>query len=134
MNDRFKFRVWDKELKQYVDNNFFLTLNGELGFHIKDSYPHWRKFDNTNWFVLEQCTGIKDRNGKLIYEGDLIRLVVDGKVKNQGVIEWCNARGDWAGAWQATDYCPNGTRYPKTVIFSNWWEIYGNVHEMEIEK
>jgi hypothetical protein len=122
MNDRFKFRVWNEEFKKY--ENTFMQFNEEDCIAVKP-------YANT---VIEQCTGIKDRNGKLIYEGDLIRFVVDGKIEHQGVVEWGDARGDLAGAWQATDYCPNGTRYPKTVIFSNWWEIYGNIHELEIEK
>lgn len=134
MNDRFRSRVWDKNKKQYVDRNFFLTLDGELGFHIKDSYPHWRKFDNTDWFVLEQCTGIKDKNGKLIYEGDLIRFVVDGKLEHQGVVEWCDVQGEVAGEWQAIDYSPNGTRYPRCWIFTPTWEIYDNIHNMEIKE
>jgi uncharacterized phage protein (TIGR01671 family) len=129
MNDRFRFRAWDKEEKEYyydaeqTHDYSNGIMSGSFGELLEDDR-----------YIVEQCTGIKDCNGKLIFEGDLIRFVVDGKVKNQGVVEWCNARGDWAGAWQATDYSPNGTRYPILLTFTRHWEVCGNKHEMEIEK
>lgn len=130
MNDRFRFRAWSKEEKKYfydAEKTYDYLTNGIMS----GSFGELLEDDR---YIVEQCTGIKDCNGKLIFEGDLIRFVVDGKIKNQGVVEWCNARGYWAGAWQATDYCPNGTRYPILLTFTCHWEVYGNKHETEIEK
>jgi uncharacterized phage protein (TIGR01671 family) len=63
-NNRFKFRVFSiKEKKMYYfelfqnDENYL--LNG-IGYEVE-------KDD-----IIMQCTGVKDKNGKLIYEGDIL--------------------------------------------------------------
>lgn len=61
--DRFKFRAWDEGLGKLIYFNF-----DNIGRAI-DSTEIKEYIEQGN---LMQCTGLKDKNGNLIYEGDIV--------------------------------------------------------------
>ena len=63
-SNRFKFRVWNTVNKKYVHWGLHICEDGDLCDEVS-------LFDQTV-FIVEQCTGLRDRNGNLIYDGDVV--------------------------------------------------------------
>jgi hypothetical protein len=79
MNRLIKFRVWDKrETKGMSTQN--MLYDAQL-HHL------WQDFVDYPGYELMQYTGLTDKNGKEIYEGDIIHLKF-GELNANLVVKW----------------------------------------------
>ena len=108
--NRYRFRVWDIAGKRYIPD--YVGTFADLPVTIEG-------------IVLEQCTGLKDKDGRLIYEGDIIlgEDMADPHINNYGVgyVEWDDITAQFVVV--ADDECLTFDSIGSSI------EVVGNVHE-----
>lgn len=125
IQDRFKFRipVVDK------DGNFKKFVYFDLFNRPATTCRSTDVFKDT-----EQCTGLNDCNGKLIYEGDIIRTEIETDNEYKQIIgEIVFWRLEWTIKTKGVFYplsCAgqfsNGRKMPKQCYLT---EVIGNIYE-----
>lgn len=126
MNNRFKFRIWNGSEMHY--NDFVVTATGYVG-KITEEFLGKCVFNQEDLTAdkectLMQCTGLKDKNGKLIYEGDIVSID-DGELK--GVAQRHDKFDEYYGCIEIKLIHRHLTIYKPTVFAES--EIIGNIYE-----
>jgi uncharacterized phage protein (TIGR01671 family) len=115
MQREIKFRAWDTKKSCWV-KNVYIALDG---WHFTSAID-----DHQPELVLMQYTGLEDKNGKEIYEGDLIELEEYGR----GKVVFDEAMFQYkplTDAWQIEENVKCHAFYPVTEARV---EVIGNIY------
>lgn len=143
MSRTIKFRAWDILKEVFIPNDVYAIVTTDFnafGVMLKD----WENYQESEYFyshsqIVEQWTGLHDKNGKEIFENDVVRILYTdwpsklptdtrtleqylSDISNVGVIEWNNSLACFAvciGGYYNDIDCGKHGRI----------EVIGNTHE-----
>ena len=130
MNREIKFRVWDKAWKEmsYIDlcdlaegDDYWYDGETSVWEVMNDATSEQKRY------VVQQYTGLKDKNGKEIYEGDVLNNTA---VNFKFIVKFEN-----------TKYILQKLEYPDDALDMNdyfhriptMFEVIGNIYESEVK-
>ena len=113
-----RYRAWDKELQTILDVSLIDFKKGVLvGEHWEFGETNFMSFDE---IVIMQTTGLLDKNGKEIFEVDILGTK-DGLLN--GVVEYRSDLGMW------TNSLIRYNNFERLCTVANSREIIGNIYE-----
>ncbi|WP_416044662.1 YopX family protein [Clostridium tyrobutyricum] len=111
-----KFRAWDKQNKNMEE----VDLLGSNVLHIKNS-----EWENIEDFEVMQYTGLKDKNGVEVYEGDILKLFYG---KENTPLTTTKVYFNEEGYWDSKNL---SEQHPFRACYGGFskCEVIGNIHE-----
>lgn len=119
----FKFRVWDKKFNMMLGFKSVYINFDEGKIEVTTDTLRYEEVytDEIEDFVLMQYTNLKDKNGKEIYEGDILKVKLDDGEANL-YVKYTN--GEYRvvneGKWEDSLY---------TYMYFGDVEVVGNIYE-----
>ena len=80
-----KYRAWDSANKEMFKDTFAITENGQVVVVEQESVASSPDYVFVDHLVIMQSTGLKDKNGKEIFEGDILACKTDDEVINLNI-------------------------------------------------
>ena len=140
MNREIKFRIWDKELEEmnYIDlcdlaegDDYWYDGETSVWEVMNDATSEQKRY------VIQQYTSLKDKNGKEIYEGDIVDIHQTVNGYNQFVIEYSDYKFSSRYYNQNKKEIRSFYNYDLDEFFEineleKELEVIGNIYESEV--
>jgi len=124
MNNRqLKFRAWDK-----LEKRFTYPDKGYQGHYVLDLNGRFHNLQNGSGgdeYVVQQFIGLKDKNGKDIYEGDRVRFAYTEYRDFFGQVVYFEDRATFGVKSKNA-----GEDFDDLVDYMKFFEVVGNIFEL----
>ena len=130
MNREIKYRAWLKEEKKMVIVETIDFSEKSIQYleknEIIDTYLLRTKFLED--IDLMQYTGLKNKNGKEIYEGDILKynFPYDGRLKHVSLVKFVETEASFGIKDRYENEIPL-----YRIAANNYFEVIGNIYENE---
>lgn len=131
MQDRVNYRFWDTKERVMLDWDCIcqtaFNCTRKEGNEIQRYGLMYFVFTTPQRFIPLQCTGLRDKTGKLIFEGDIVHKsgskFNDEKILSE--IEWCETSAHFV----YSDYIGIGGSHEFRTGTAGKMEVLGNIYE-----
>ena len=127
-----KFRAWDGAKKEMFKDTFAITESGQVIVVEQEFVTSPPDYVFVDHLTIMQSTGLKDKNGKEIFEGD----IVDYKGR-EAVVKWHGSYASFIYRFvdglqeRVSEWDPLFLAYLKCEVIGN---IYENPELLEVEE
>ena len=123
-----KFRAWDSIKKEMFKDTFAITESGQVVVVEQEFVTSIPDYVFVDHLIVMQSTGLLDKNGKEIFEGDIIRYNIDVvDIKRHPTLGFYTVldgrEGFFGDGMSIDDFEEDAKEFSKTA------EIIGNIYE-----